>query len=199
MTRLLLVRHANTEANGKRLSGRDAGIGLDPEGRKQAQWLAARLARLPVARVYSSPLRRAMETAEAIATVVRCDVEPREEFLEIEFGRWSGLDFDELARDVRFRRFNAFRSCADVPGGESMLQAQARMIAGLSLVRARHPHERVVVVSHGDLIRAAIAHYAGIAIDLFQRIEISTGSLSEIELDEDNVRILRINEADARV
>ena len=199
MTRLLLVRHANTEANGKRLSGRDAGIGLDPEGRKQAQWLAARLARLPVARVYSSPLRRAMETAEAIATLVRCNVEPREEFLEIEFGHWSGRDFDELARDVRFRRFNAFRSCADVPGGESMLQAQARMIAGLSLVRARHPHERVVVVSHGDLIRAAIAHYAGIALDLFQRIEISTGSLSEIELDEDNVRILRINEADARV
>ena len=80
-----------------------------------------------------------------------------------------------------------------------MLQAQARMIAGLSLVRARHLHERVVVVSHGDLIRAAIAHYAGIALDLFQRIEISTGSLSEIALDEDNVRILRINEADARV
>ena len=51
MTRLLLVRHANTEANGKRLSGRDAGIGLDPEGRKQARWLAARLACLPVARV----------------------------------------------------------------------------------------------------------------------------------------------------
>ncbi|BDU15989.1 histidine phosphatase family protein [Lysobacter auxotrophicus] len=199
MTRLLLVRHASTDANGVRLAGRTAGIALNEEGRAQARWLAARLARLPVAAVYSSPLQRAMETARSIATLVGCDVEPREEFLEIEFGRWTGLDFAELSRDVRFDRFNRFRSCADVPGGENMLQAQARMVAGLSRVRDGHPHECVVVVSHGDLIRAAIAYYAGIALDMFQRIEIATGSVSEIELGDDHVRIVRINETDARV
>lgn len=80
-----------------------------------------------------------------------------------------------------------------------MLQVQARMIDGLSRVRARHRHDRVVVVSHGDLIRAAIAYYAGIPLDLMQRIEVSTGSLSEIELDDDHVRIVRINETDAGV
>lgn len=199
MTRLLLVRHANTDANGKRLAGRSEGIALNEEGRVQAQWLAARLAVLPVSAIYSSPLQRAMETAEAIATLVGRDVEPREEFLEIEFGEWTGLDFNALSRDARFERFNRFRSSADVPGGESMLQVQARMIDGLSRVRARHRHDRVVVVSHGDLIRAAIAYYAGIPLDLMQRIEVSTGSLSEIELDDDHVRIVRINETDAGV
>lgn len=199
MTRLLLVRHASTDSNGVRLAGRSPGIALNGEGRAQARWLASRLVNVPVSKIYSSPLQRAMETAEAIATLVGCDVEAREEFIEIEFGEWTGLDFDRLSRDARFERFNRFRSCADVPGGESMLRVQARMIEGIARVRARHDDECIVLVSHGDLIRAAIAHYAGIALDMFQRIEISCGSLSEIEIDEGHVRILRINETDARV
>ncbi|MDR0182628.1 histidine phosphatase family protein [Lysobacter arvi] len=199
MTRILFVRHASTDANGQRLAGRSTGIALNEEGRGQARWLASRLADLPVARVYSSPLQRAMETADAIATVIGCDVHAREELLEIEFGQWTGLDFGQLARDPRFDRFNRFRSCADVPGGETMLQAQARMIAAIASIRAAHDGECVVVVGHGDLIRSAIAYYAGIPLDLFQRIEISTGSVSEIELGDDHVRIVRLNETNWKV
>lgn len=194
MTRFVLVRHALVDASGARLAGRAAGVHLNGQGRLQAQALAARLAGSPIAAVYSSPLERTVETAGAIASLLGLEVVPREDFLEIEFGEWTDRALDDVAAQPRFRRFNSFRSCTPVPGGEYMLQAQARMVVGLDALRARHPRESVVVVSHGDMIKAAVAHYAGIPLDLFQRIEISHASMSVVEIDDDGVRILAVND-----
>jgi probable phosphoglycerate mutase len=194
MTRFFLIRHASTEANGVRLSGRADGVHLDDRGHRQARMLAGRFADVPVAAVYASPLERAVETAEPIASVLGLQVALREDFLEVEFGRWTNRGFAELADAHEFRRFNEFRSCAPVPDGEFMLQAQARMVAGLDRLRAAHPDESVVVVSHGDMIRAAIAHYAGISLDLFQRLEIGLASVSVMDLDDRTVRILLVND-----
>lgn len=195
MTRFLLIRHAMVDAVGRRLAGRAAGVVLNEEGRSQARALAERLAGLPIAAVYSSPLERAVQTAEPIATLRGLRVETREELHELQFGEWTGRGFEELAGDARFRRFNSFRSCAPVPGGEFMLQAQARMVVGLDALRARHARETIVVVSHGDLIKAAVAWYAGVPLDLFQRIEVAPASVSVVELGEDGVRIVAVNHA----
>jgi probable phosphomutase (TIGR03848 family) len=192
-TRLLLIRHAATDANGRRLAGRASGVHLDAEGQRQARALAVRLAQIRVAALYCSPLERATETAQPLAQALGLGVTTREAFLEIDFGHWSGRGFDELAGTPEFRRFNDFRSCAPVPGGESMLQAQARMLAGLDGVCAAHPGETAAVVSHGDLIKAAIAYYAGIPLDLFQRLEIGLGSVSIVDLDDRAPRILVVN------
>jgi len=194
MTRFLLIRHATTEAIGKRLAGRRPGMHLDEAGRRQAQVLAERLSRLPVAAIYSSPLERTLETAEPIAKLLGREVVSREELLEIEFGDWTGKDFGELDAVPGFQRFNGFRSCSPVPGGEFMLQAQLRMVLGLDALRRLHPDECVAVVSHGDMIRAAIAHYAGIPLDLFQRLEVSPASISTIDIDDRTVRLIGIND-----
>lgn len=194
MTKFLLIRHALTDATGRRLIGRMSGIRLNERGQTQAQALAKRLAGLSIAAVYSSPLERTLETAGSIARLLGIDAIPCEDFLEIEFGDWTGASFEELAGQPPFRRFNAFRSSASIPSGEFMLQAQARMVIGLDRLRARHPHQSVVVVSHGDMIKAAVAYYAGIPLDLFQRIEISPASISAIEIDEAAVRILSVND-----
>ena len=194
MTRFVLIRHAAIDLSGHALAGRMAGVHLNAEGRRQAQALAERFAASSVAAVYSSPLERAVETAEPIAKLLGLEVVTREDFLEIEFGEWTSRAFADLAADPLFQRFNSLRSCAAVPGGERMLQAQARMIGGLEAVRARHPHEAVAVVSHGDLIKAAIAYYAGIPLDLFQRIEISLASASIVEIDDAAIRILAVND-----
>jgi probable phosphoglycerate mutase len=167
---------------------------LNEQGRAQAQALAERLASLPIAAVYSSPLERTLETAEPIARLLGTEAIPCEDFLEIEFGHWTDASFQELADQLPFQRFNAFRSGASIPGGEFMLQAQARIIIGLDKLRARYPQQSVVVVSHGDMIKAAVAYYAGIHLDLFQRIEISPASISMVEIDEDAVRILSVND-----
>jgi probable phosphomutase (TIGR03848 family) len=194
MTRFLLVRHAAIDAHGRSLPGRTPGVHLNAQGRLQAQALAQRIAGLPVSAVYSSPLERAVETADPIAKLLGLETAVSEELLEIGFGDWTGSDIADVAESPAFQRFNSFRSCAPVPGGEFMLQAQARMVAGLDALRARHAHAHVVVVSHGDMIKAAIAHYAGIPLDLFQRIEISPASISMVELDAATVRILAVND-----
>lgn len=197
MTKFLLIRHALTDTFGRRLTGRTPNIRLNDQGRTQAQALAERLAGLPIAAVYSSPLERTLETAESIARLLGMDAIPCEDFLEIEFGDWTDASFEELADQPPFQRFNSFRSCASIPGGEFMLQAQTRMIIGLDKLRVRHPQQNVVVVSHGDMIKAAVAYFAGIPLDLFQRIEISPASISVVEIDEEAVRILAVNDTGA--
>lgn len=194
MTRFLLIRHATTQAVGRHLSGRMPGVPLNEEGQLQAQLLAQRLAVLPLAALYSSPVERALQTAELIGKVLQLPILSSDDFLELDFGRWTGAGFEDLSGDKQFQRFNAFRSHTRIPGGETMLEAQVRIVGGLQRICEKHGNETVAVVSHSDLIKAAVAYYAGIPLDLFQRIEISPASVSVLELYEDTARILLVNE-----
>jgi probable phosphomutase (TIGR03848 family) len=193
MTRFLLIRHANTNAVGKFLSGRNSGVHLNEEGRTQAQDLALRLAGLPFAAVYSSPLERAVQTAEPIATTLQLQTILCDDFLELNFGEWTGKNIAELRDSRDFQLFNSFRSSTLIPGGESMAEAQARIIRGLQKLRAKHPGQTVAVVSHADLIKSALMFFAGMPLDLFQRIEISPASVSIVEVYEETARIQLLN------
>lgn len=194
MTKFLLIRHATNDTVGKRLAGRAAGVSLNEAGRAQAEKLAERLAGLPAAAIYSSPLERAVETAAPTAKMLNLEIEICEEFSDIEFGDWTNRGFDELKDEARWQRFNSFRSGTRVPNGETMLEAQARMIAGLEKLRARHLDETVIIISHADLIKSAVAFYAGIHLDMFQRIEISPASVSVVEIGDEAVRLLLVND-----
>jgi probable phosphomutase (TIGR03848 family) len=194
MTKLLLIRHATTDSVGKRLSGRTLGVFLNEEGKAQAQELAQRLTNLPLAALYTSPLERTVQTAEFIAQAQQLPPIIDEAFMELNFGEWTNLAFEELGSNPEFQRFNTFRSITRIPGGEMMLEAQARFMAGLQKLCLKHPHETVAVVSHSDLIKAAVAYYAGVPLDMFQRFEISPASVSVIEVYEETARILVVND-----
>lgn len=194
MTRFFLIRHAANDHSGHAFAGRTPGIHLNAAGQEQALGLASRFSGVPVAAVYSSPLERAMQTAGPIATLLRVAVNTREEFLELDTGSWTGARFDALDGDPGFRRFNSLRSCSGAPGGELMVQAQARMVAGLESLRREHPRQALVVVSHGDMIRAALAHCLGMPLDLMLRLEVEMGSVSTVEIGEEAVRVLGIND-----
>jgi probable phosphoglycerate mutase len=193
MTKVLLVRHATTDSVGKRLSGRIAGVYLNEAGRKQADNLAEQLKGLLIAAVYSSSLERAVETADTIAKALDLKTVIKDDFLEINFGEWTNLTFQELDNNPQFKRFNSFRSFARILGGESMPEAQVRMIKGIEELCQVHPGESVVIVSHSDLIKATIAYYSGISLDMFQRIEISPASVSIVEIGEDYAAIKLVN------
>ncbi|RNI31341.1 histidine phosphatase family protein [Rufibacter latericius] len=193
MTKLLLIRHATTDSVGKRLSGRTPGVSLNEEGKEQARQLTQQLSKIPLDALYTSPLERTLQTADYLAQSHGIEPIIDEAFLELNFGEWTNRTFEELAGDPDFQRFNTFRSCTRVPGGEMMLEAQARFMAGLQKLCAKHPHETVAVVSHSDLIKAAVAYYAGIPLDMFQRLEISPASVTIIEVYEETARILLIN------
>src|SRR5687768_10606483 len=134
MTKVLLVRHASTNAVGKTLAGRMDGVSLNVEGIAQARQLANRLQSLPLSALYTSPLQRALETAEPIARQFGMEAKIDDHFVELDFGEWTGRSITSLENDQRFKEFNNFRSNTCIPGGETMLAAQARMVAGLQMI-----------------------------------------------------------------
>jgi len=194
MTKVLLIRHALTDSVGQRLSGRTPGVSLNAAGQGQALALAARLAQVPLDAIYSSPLERAQQTAAPLARQHQLEPLISNDFMEIDFGYWTNLSFTELAEQPDFQRFNNFRSHTRIPGGELMLEAQARMVAGLERLCVQYPHGTVAVVSHADMLKAAVAYYAGIPLDLFQRLDISPASVSGLEIFGDTARIFLLND-----
>jgi probable phosphoglycerate mutase len=194
MTTFLLIRHAAHDAVTHTLVGRQPGVTLSPMGRQQAQQLAARLAALPVTAIYSSPLARAMQTAEPLAMRLQLDIQCSEGFSEIDFGAWAGQRFDALASDPRWERWNSYRSGAPLPDGGLMLQVQARAVAALVELHRLHSEQTVAIVSHSDVIKAALSHYLGAPLDLLQRIEISPASVSILALHEWGAQVMRLND-----
>ena len=184
MTIFYLVRHGACDGLGVTLWGRTAGVCLNEEGKTQAQRLAQRFSSIKLDAVYSSPLERARQTAEAIARAARLEVKQSCAFNEIDFGDWSGKSFDALSSDDRWRRFNTHRSVAVIPGGETFPAVRARVNAELERLTAQHKDSRVVIVSHADVIKAAIGYGAGTPVDVLQRYDISPGSVSIVVTDE---------------
>lgn len=193
MTTFYLVRHAACDGIGEKLWGRTAGVCLNEEGKRQAYQLGERFENVPLDAIYSSPLERALETAEAIARSARLEIKQLAAFDEIDFGDWTGKSFDDLSGDQRWQRFNSQRSVANVPGGESFLDVQARVVAELNRLSEQHAGARVAVISHADVIKAAVGYVAGTPIDLLQRIEISPCSVSIIVTGTDGLRLLAIS------
>ncbi|HKH20784.1 MAG TPA: histidine phosphatase family protein [Gammaproteobacteria bacterium] len=194
MTTFLLIRHAHHDMVGKAIAGRMSGVTLTPEGESQAEYLAEQMAMMPIDRIYSSPRERTQATAAAIAGFLDLEVQTCAGLDEIEFGEWQGRTFEDLEDDPAWRRFNRFRSGARTAGGEFMLQVQVRMVSVLEDLRTRFPGEVIALVSHSDPIKATIACYAGISLDLMLRIEISPASISIISLDDYGPYILCVNQ-----
>jgi probable phosphoglycerate mutase len=194
MTTFLLIRHAAHELVAHSLTGHLRGIHLSAEGQAQAHALAGRLAYLPIAAVYSSPLERAIETAEPLARVLHQEICREEGLIEVDYGEWAGKRFDALSDDKRWQHWNSFRSAAPLPQGGLMLEVQARAVATLVRLQRSHRDQVVAVVGHCDVLKAAVAHFLGVPLDLFQRIEISPASVSVLALHDWGARLLRLND-----
>jgi probable phosphoglycerate mutase len=190
---LLLIRHASTDATGVCLSARTPGVHLNDNGRGEAELLRSRLARAPLSAIYSSPLERAIETAQPIARDHALDVETMEELNEVDFGDWSGRSFDELSIRPDWRRFNERRAAAPVPNGESALDVQRRIVAALDGLRALHCGSTVAAVTHAEVIRLAVLHILAAPINAWQRVEISPASVTAIVFDDGQPRLLTVN------
>jgi broad specificity phosphatase PhoE len=182
MTTFLLIRHGACDPVGRSLAGRAPGVSLNAQGVREAEALASRLAPLPLAQVFSSPLERAMETAAAVARRHGLGVELRDGLTELDFGEWTGRSFEELAAEPRWRQFNEQRSRTRIPGGELMAEAQMRAVAELEGIRLRRGEGLVAVVTHADVLRGIVAYYAGIPLDLSARLDVATASVSVLVL-----------------
>lgn len=196
MTILLLIRHAQNEwvRTGK-LAGWTPEVHLNEEGKKQAEFLGGRLASAKLQAVYSSPLERAVETAQAVLKhYPNLELQIEQGVGEVDFGKWTGKRLQQVARTRLWKVVQGYPSGARFPDGESFREMQFRVVTALEEIAAGHPSGNVAVVSHSDVIKAVVAHYTGMHLDLFQRIIISPASVSVIALGRMGPRIIKIND-----
>lgn len=194
MTHLLLIRHGRADAKKNRLYGTTPGIHLSDEGREQATRVAARLSSVKLAAVYSSPFERCLETAEAVAAGRDVVVKTLSDLGEVDYGEWTGRTFAALRRTVLWRQVHRLPSSVRFPGGESLQEVRDRGVRALEEIAAQHRNGVVAVVTHGDVIRLVLAHYAGIHIDLFHRLVADPASVTAVALSDGPPRILRVND-----
>jgi probable phosphomutase (TIGR03848 family) len=194
MTVLLLVRHALTPATGRTLSGWTPGLHLSPQGLRQADELADRLAAIELSAIYSSPLERCRETAAPIARRAARPVQRRKSLGEVDYGDWTNRPLKQLMRTNLWKVVQGNPSAVRFPDGESLVECQSRMVSALHRIVEEHPDGTVAVFSHGDPIRLALAHFTGVHLDAFQRIAVSPASVSAIAIGHGVPRILKMND-----
>lgn len=194
-TRILLIRHGiNDFVQQGLLAGRAPGVHLNAAGQAQAAALAERLGSTPLAAIYSSPLERTQETAAPLASRLGLDIKRLDSVLESDPGEWTGQALDMLRQTEAWQQVQTHPSRFRFPSGESIAEIQARMVAALEALQAAHTGQTIAVFSHADPIKLAIAYYAGIPLDLFQRLDIAPASISELELTPLRTRVVRLND-----
>lgn len=193
-TTFILIRHGLTDAVGRRMAGRLPGFPLNSAGVAQVEALARRLSGAPVHAIYSSPLERTVQTATPLARVLNLEVQTRAGLNELDFGDWSGRTLEELDQYPLWKAFHVFRAGVRIPGGELMIELQARAAAELEQLRRRHPAQTIVLVTHSDVIRGALASYLGLPCELLTRIEISPASLTVLRVGQWGPQLVRLND-----
>ena len=193
--RLLLVRHAETAWNRERRYQGRTDTSLSEAGLVQAERAARAMAASGLAAVYSSPLRRARDTAAAIAKPHGLDVRVAEAFGEIHFGRWEGLTLDEArALDPAF--YDKWLDAPDAlvpPGGESLTDLRARALGGLAAMRGEHGEATVCLVTHAMVARVLILEALGLPLDRMWSVAVSATGISELEFRDDWTALHRMN------
>lgn len=194
MQLVLLIRHGLAEYKPGRLYGWTPGVHLSAEGRDQVKRLAERLEPVKLNAIYSSPLERCSETAQAILAGRKLNIDVVEGLGEVKYGSWQGKTFKSLIKQPLWRTVQMVPSQATFPGGESLLAMQTRGVLAIEEIRKKHKQGTIAVVSHADMIKALVAHYLGLHLDLFQRIHIDTASLTAIAFHGAFPRIVRMSD-----
>ena len=194
-TTVLFIRHGENEwSKSNKLAGRTPGVHLNEYGKLQAEALGKRLAGAKLDVIYASPLERTMETAQAVAQHHNLQIRECPGIMEVDYGAWTGAEIKKLTKEKEWHTIQFYPSGASFPGGETMYQMQSRFVQEVNRMVAAHPGETVVIVGHADLIKAAVAHYLGVHFDLFQRIVISTASITTISFTPVGPRVVAMND-----
>lgn len=191
----LIIRHGeNDYVKTGRLAGRIPGVHLNEKGRQQAQALGEKLAGAAIKAVYSSPLERAIETAQPIAQALNQEVIIRPDLIEMDFGEWQEKKLKGLSRLKIWKTVQGAPSRMRFPQGETFAEAQHRICGELdALAREHDPKDIVVCVSHSDPIKLAVAFFLGLPLDLFQRLSVAPGSITAMVIGETGSRLLTLN------
>ena len=186
MASIILVRHSRSTANTAGvLAGQAPGISLDETGFAQAEGLIDRIGDVLISRVISSPLQRCIETISPLQKKYgKSKIEIDESFIESDYGSWTGQKLNELAKEPLWKEVQKEPSSVTFPEGESFKAMFARVSTGLdSIIKTLAENDNVIVVSHGDIIKLAIAKILDLPIDNFQKLVIDPASISIVKVE----------------
>jgi broad specificity phosphatase PhoE len=184
VARLILVRHGETEFNRTdRFRGR-IDVPLNDTGLWQAEMAARAIQeRYRVSAIYSSPLSRAMRTAEAVAFATGLSVQPLPGLLEFSYGDWDGKSYDDVASEYpeQYRLYLTQPQRARIPGGESIGTFRRRVAAAVEQAVSNHPEETVVLVGHRLVCRMMVCYLLSLDSAKLPRLEVDNASISVFE------------------
>lgn len=193
---MYLVRHGVTDWHRDRrvLGQRD--IGLNAAGTAQSHAVARALAELPITEVLSSPMLRAMQTAEIIAADFQTGVARDPRLTDFRVGRWEGMTYDEVAASPDYQRFIADPLSERIPGGEDLVQVRDRAVGAVEQAMRDAPAgESIVIVTHAGILRVILSHFLGSQLANYHRLRASPGSISILSFRDDRSlpRVLAVN------
>lgn len=191
MTRLLLARHGETDWNRAGRYQGQASVPLNGTGRAQAARLADVLEHIAYDALYSSDLPRALQTAQIIdAQATRTDARLREPY----YGQFEGLTYDEMAAlaPAVYHKWQRDRSTPP-PGGEPIPDIVERAASFLRDMRAWHPAQTVLVISHGELLQVLLCTALDRPIADFRQFPLHNATLTELHLTGDTADLVRLN------
>lgn len=195
--RLFLVRHGETESNRLGLALGQDDVPLNERGLWQVTRAGLALASEPLVAVYSSPLRRTLDTAKAIADPHGLAVEVEERFIEMDIGELDGLTFAEVRErypDLMEEWVRGPSGSRPMPGGERLVDVQDRAWSAAQELAARHGEEAVAAVTHNFVILTLLVRALGMALDDFRRLRHAVGAVSVLDIAPQGVTVVRLND-----
>lgn len=193
--RIFLIRHGETDWNRQfRIQGGSSDTALNAEGKRQAKKLASRLSRSNIQAVYSSPLERALQTAQAIAKRRGLEVIAEPALREIEVGELEGVTTAELG--MPFSSYIVHRGVdKKLPGGESLAELQQRSWGYISRLAEKHKDGDITVITHYFIIMSTICAALNLPLDNITRLRLNTGSISIISFNGTDMRLELYNDS----
>jgi alpha-ribazole phosphatase len=182
-TRLVFVRHAETDASAQgRCYGR-LDVGLSLEGRRRAEELGAALLATPLVAVYSSPSTRALDTAVAVASPQALAPVVDDRLREIDFGELEGLSYDQIRGGwaALYRDWMERPTRVTFPGGESFADLRSRVLSAVAGIRDRHEGDVVALVAHGGAIRVVLADVLELTDGAIFRFGLDLGGVTVVD------------------
>lgn len=193
MPTVLLVRHGETDWNRSGQIMGERPVPLNQNGRAQAQRLAAFLKARQIQALYSSPVARALQTAEILASALQLPVTTERGLTEIGVGEWEGRYWNDLTEEIARQNFYAIPEDARPPGGETLRETHRRAVAVIERASSWHGTGSLLFVSHADVVRAIVAHYLGFDLRTVRQIRIDHASLTALEINGSTADLLFLN------
>jgi alpha-ribazole phosphatase len=199
MPKFILIRHGESVWNGERRIQGSQDPDLSPRGRRQADLLVARLRThlsKRVTAVYTSPLRRAAETAERIGGALNLPTVSEPDFREMCLGRWEGMTVSQIqaAFPGTYERWLQDPLAFPAPGGERLEAFARRVVGAFERMQAALPGADLIVVSHGGVIKALLCHVLGLDMRSLFRIKQDNTAMNHVEVNAEVRRVLLVND-----